>query len=31
MVRFTFRPTLAMTWPLALCHAGENGKQATVI
>ncbi len=31
MVRSTFRPTLAMTWPLAVGHAGENGKKANVI
>ena len=31
MVRSTFRPTLAMTWPLALGHAGEQGRKASVI
>lgn len=31
MVRSTFRPTLAMTWPLAVGHSGENGRPARVI
>lgn len=31
MTRSTFRPTHAMTWPLAVGHAGENGQPARVI
>lgn len=31
MARSTFRPMIAMTWPLAVGHAGENGKPARVI
>lgn len=31
MTRSTFRPTHAMTWPLAVGHSGESGQPARVI